>query len=212
MPEPAAGDDRAWRAFAVCLRFAPMNQPKVITHQPADYDRDFHAWSVEQAARLRESRPPTVDWENVAEEIESLGKMGSAQSRERPQQDPGALDQVAIPTGKAKNRLARLPSRTTAIALPVFSLTAPASSDSRGRCWPRNTGRPAPPRSRIQGFPRIASLSAAPSRPKRYSTRGFGLPPMPADPQRRGASPAGRGCWRGPRRRAAQDPQGRCCR
>ena len=51
-----------------------MNQPKVITDQPADYDRDFHAWSVEQAARLRESRPPTVDWENVAEEIESLGK------------------------------------------------------------------------------------------------------------------------------------------
>ena len=51
-----------------------MNEPKIVTRPAAGYDEDFHAWSVEQAVRLRESRPPTVDWENVAEEIESLGK------------------------------------------------------------------------------------------------------------------------------------------
>jgi len=42
------------------------------------YDRDFFAWSREQAealrnaGRLRTNEP--VDWENVAEEIESLGR------------------------------------------------------------------------------------------------------------------------------------------
>ncbi len=51
-----------------------MNEQKVIGRPRTAYDRDFHAWSVEQAAWLRQSRPHDVDWENVAEEIESLGK------------------------------------------------------------------------------------------------------------------------------------------
>jgi hypothetical protein len=51
-----------------------MNKTKLAARHSADYDRDFHAWAVEQAARLRAARPPTVDWENLAEEIESLGK------------------------------------------------------------------------------------------------------------------------------------------
>jgi hypothetical protein len=38
------------------------------------YDRDFHAWSQDQAARLRRDRPGSVDWENIAEEIEGLGR------------------------------------------------------------------------------------------------------------------------------------------
>ncbi|MEJ0077819.1 MAG: DUF29 domain-containing protein [Alphaproteobacteria bacterium] len=37
------------------------------------YDRDFYAWSLEQARLLREGRWNAVDRENVAEEIESLG-------------------------------------------------------------------------------------------------------------------------------------------
>ena len=37
------------------------------------YESDFHAWTQDQAARLRE-RASQVDWENVAEEIESLGR------------------------------------------------------------------------------------------------------------------------------------------
>jgi hypothetical protein len=38
------------------------------------YDADFHRWSAEQACALRERRPADIDWENVAEEIESLGR------------------------------------------------------------------------------------------------------------------------------------------
>src|SRR4051794_25011237 len=43
-----------------------------------DYDADFYAWTQVQAARLREAARRrvnvAVDWENVAEEIESLGR------------------------------------------------------------------------------------------------------------------------------------------
>ncbi len=40
----------------------------------AAYEADFYAWSQDQAARLRELRPNSIDWENLAEEIESLGR------------------------------------------------------------------------------------------------------------------------------------------
>ncbi len=40
----------------------------------ATYDRDFYAWSNEQAALIRAGRWQDVDRENVAEEIESLGR------------------------------------------------------------------------------------------------------------------------------------------
>jgi hypothetical protein len=38
------------------------------------YDRDYFAWTVEQARVLRTLQPVDLDWENVAEEIESLGR------------------------------------------------------------------------------------------------------------------------------------------
>ncbi len=40
----------------------------------APYDRDFYSWSLEQARLLRAGRFEAVDRENVAEEIESLGR------------------------------------------------------------------------------------------------------------------------------------------
>ena len=38
------------------------------------YDRDFYSWSLEQARLVREGRWSALDRENVAEEIESLGR------------------------------------------------------------------------------------------------------------------------------------------
>ena len=38
------------------------------------YEADFHRWSEVQARALREQRPADIDWENVAEEIGSLGR------------------------------------------------------------------------------------------------------------------------------------------
>src|SRR5438045_2505924 len=40
----------------------------------AAYDRDFYSWSLEQARLVREWRWSAVDRDNVAEEIESLGR------------------------------------------------------------------------------------------------------------------------------------------
>lgn len=45
---------------------------------PISYDEDVYLWSVEQAAALRQAAASgtnlPVDWENVAEEIESVGR------------------------------------------------------------------------------------------------------------------------------------------
>jgi len=38
------------------------------------YERDYYAWLHGQMRALREHRVEEVDWENVAEEIEDLGK------------------------------------------------------------------------------------------------------------------------------------------
>lgn len=44
----------------------------------AKYDEDFYAWTMEQAARLRDAGASRtnlpLDWENLAEEIESMGR------------------------------------------------------------------------------------------------------------------------------------------
>lgn len=44
----------------------------------AKYDEDFYAWTMEQATRLREAGAAganlPLDWENLAEEIESMGR------------------------------------------------------------------------------------------------------------------------------------------
>jgi hypothetical protein len=39
-----------------------------------EYERDFYSWLMEQARHIREGRWNLVDRENVAEEIESLGR------------------------------------------------------------------------------------------------------------------------------------------
>jgi hypothetical protein len=38
------------------------------------FDTDFYAWTLDQAARIRGARMPGLDNENIAEEIESLGR------------------------------------------------------------------------------------------------------------------------------------------
>src|SRR6476659_6914962 len=47
------------------------------------YEGDFFAWTLDQGRRLRETRPNSIDWENVAEEIESVGRSekGEIESR-----------------------------------------------------------------------------------------------------------------------------------
>lgn len=46
----------------------------IIDREAAGYDSDFYSWSQEQGRLVREGRWSEVDRENVAEEIESLGR------------------------------------------------------------------------------------------------------------------------------------------
>lgn len=41
---------------------------------PSEYNKDFYAWSLRNAALIRQGKLSEVDLENVAEEIESMGK------------------------------------------------------------------------------------------------------------------------------------------
>ena len=47
------------------------------------YDRDFHAWALEQAELIRRRSANEIDWENVAEEIEGLGRQQRSELRSR---------------------------------------------------------------------------------------------------------------------------------
>lgn len=51
-----------------------MNRPfRPVSNSPR-YDEDAYAWSMAQARLIRDRRFDSVDWENVAEEIESVGR------------------------------------------------------------------------------------------------------------------------------------------
>ncbi len=39
-----------------------------------EYEQDYYAWARRQARALRAARPNSVDWKNLAEEIEDLGR------------------------------------------------------------------------------------------------------------------------------------------
>jgi len=47
---------------------------KAATRIDAGYETDFYAWTQDQAEKLRARRANEIDWENAAEEIESLGR------------------------------------------------------------------------------------------------------------------------------------------
>lgn len=49
-----------------------VKQPAEV--QPDLYERDFYKWSIETAARIRNRDFEGIDWNNIAEEIESLGR------------------------------------------------------------------------------------------------------------------------------------------
>lgn len=51
------------------IDIAPTDEPA-----QAAYERDFYSWSIEQARLLRAGRFEALDRENVAEEIELLGR------------------------------------------------------------------------------------------------------------------------------------------
>lgn len=53
---------------------APDRKPLDTTPPAPRYDADFFAWTQDQANRLKGLRPKGLDWINLADEIESLGR------------------------------------------------------------------------------------------------------------------------------------------
>jgi hypothetical protein len=56
---------------------------KTAPSPAANYDADFYAWTQDQAEKLRARRQNEIDWENVAEEIESVGRSQKKEIRSR---------------------------------------------------------------------------------------------------------------------------------
>jgi Domain of unknown function DUF29 len=55
-----------------------MNKPsKIVAAQPVaypGYQKDGYGWAMAQGALLRERRFDCIDWDNIAEEIETMGR------------------------------------------------------------------------------------------------------------------------------------------
>jgi hypothetical protein len=51
--------------------------------QDSLYERDFYAWTQEQAEKLRARAHNDIDWENAAEEIDSVGRSQKHEIRNR---------------------------------------------------------------------------------------------------------------------------------
>jgi len=64
------------------IKVADKPRRKAATSQPS-YEHDFYSCSFEQARALRTRRAEHLDWENLAEEIESLGRSDRNQVRSR---------------------------------------------------------------------------------------------------------------------------------
>ena len=46
----------------------------MVRRNSAEYERDFYAWTQQQATLLRSGKFSEIDVENVAEELESMGR------------------------------------------------------------------------------------------------------------------------------------------
>ncbi len=66
------------------------------------YDAHFYAWANEQAALLRAGRLAEADIENIAEEIESMGRSEKRELVNRTVSTVAAPAEVAIPTSSAR--------------------------------------------------------------------------------------------------------------
>ena len=61
-----------------------------MSRNAVDYEKDFYAWTMEQARLLRSGELSAVDIENIAEEIESIGGATGGRSK-------GAAERVPEP-------------------------------------------------------------------------------------------------------------------
>lgn len=59
-----------------------MTHPDILADRPAErisYDQDFYAWLMRNASLLKTGKLSEIDAENIAEELESMGKRDKRQ-------------------------------------------------------------------------------------------------------------------------------------
>ena len=100
---------------------------------PSRRDEDFYAWSLEQAALLRERRLAEADLDLIAEEIESMGK---TEKRELVSRLTVLLLHLLKwrfqPRGRGNFGASRSPTRATKSppSLPTIQASSPLSMTS----------------------------------------------------------------------------------
>ena len=57
--------------------------PAAVDDRHGLYERDYYTWAVEQAHALKEHRTEALDWKNLAEEVEGLGRSERRELRSR---------------------------------------------------------------------------------------------------------------------------------
>ena len=60
-----------------------MSTTKAPAKPAPTYEEDFYAWTQDQAEKLRARRHNELDWDNLAEEMESLGGSQKSEIRSR---------------------------------------------------------------------------------------------------------------------------------
>jgi hypothetical protein len=60
-----------------------LEQPLKTEQSHSQYEQDFYQWTQQMAATLRDDRFDQLDIENMAEEIESLGRSDKRELRSR---------------------------------------------------------------------------------------------------------------------------------
>jgi len=60
-----------------------MRGEPVMPRNSIDYEKDFYAWTVEQSRMLRSGEISSIDAENIAEELESMGRSDRRELKNR---------------------------------------------------------------------------------------------------------------------------------
>ena len=78
------------------------------------YDADFLAWIEDQVQALRTRKANSLDWDNILEELESMGRSEKKRPQKPSTRIAHALDKMAMAAPKTKQELGDQHKKPTA--------------------------------------------------------------------------------------------------
>ena len=103
-----------WRSGIFCFRL-PEWPDCSGSRKSTLYEMDFYAWLQDQATKLHARSHNDIDWENLAEEIESVGRSQKRENSQPAGKTHPSSSQMAISTRSKKRELADNDRRTANI-------------------------------------------------------------------------------------------------